>query len=466
MEVLDLSRSADGSYSGAPAQDLPDGPYSSLTVQKDAAGNEGRSAPTTFTVDTRAPVASITGPSGTTEDATPTFELSSDEDSSTFECRMDATSDPGFEPCTSPFTTVRLRDGDHTLDLRATDKAGNTGAPASQTFTVNTLPPVVNDDTYSTDEDRPLVVPADDGVLKNDNDEEGDPLAATKLSDPQHGTVMLEADGSFEYAPDGDYNGNDSFTYKANDGTKDGARTATVTVQIRAANDAPSFDTGADRSVKEDSGARNITSWATNISPGPSDESDQGVSFTTTTDKKGLFSRQPSLSENGTLAFAPARNASGRATVKVVACDTGGTANGGDDASDPVTFSIRVEAVNDAPVARDDSYRVREDGGLKVRASTGVLENDSDVDRDRLSAHKTSGPAHGTLTLKADGSFVYEPKADYNGRDAFLYRVRDGRGGTDVAKVVIRVEPRADRDGGGSGGTGADAGGTRAGTGG
>lgn len=460
-ETLNLSRATDGSFSGAPSTDLSNGTYTAVAVQEDAIGNEGRSAPLTFIVDTRAPVVSISS-SSRSEDATPTFELSSDENPSTFECRLDSTNGAEFKPCTSPFTASRLKDGNHTLEVRATDRANNTGEAATQAFTVETLPSVINDDEYSTEEDRRLIVSAAGGVLKNDTDAENDPLAATKLSDPQHGAVTLEANGSFTYSPDDDYNGTDSFTYKANDGTKDGARTATVTVKIKAANDAPAFDKGADRAFREDSGAREIAGWATNISPGPSDESGQSVSFTTTTDKKGLFSKQPSLSADGTLSFSPARNASGRATVTVVASDTGGTANGGDDTAEPVTIRIRVEAVNDAPVARDDSYRVREDGGLRVRAS-GVLKNDSDVDLDRLSAQRTSGPGHGKLTFKADGSFVYEPRADYNGRDSFTYRVSDGEGGTDVAKVTIRVRSAPDHDG--SGGTSADAGGPKAGTG-
>ena len=57
------------------------------------------------------------------------------------------------------------------------------------------------------------------GVLGNDTDVEGDPLTAIKVSDPLHGTLTLNADGSFTYTPNGNFNGNDSFTYKANDGT-------------------------------------------------------------------------------------------------------------------------------------------------------------------------------------------------------------------------------------------------------
>ena len=59
-----------------------------------------------------------------------------------------------------------------------------------------------------------------------------------KVSDPAHGTLTLNADGSFTYIPAANYNGSDSFTYKANDGTVDSG-VATVNLTIAAVNDAP-----------------------------------------------------------------------------------------------------------------------------------------------------------------------------------------------------------------------------------
>ena len=102
--------------------------------------------------------------------------------------------------------------------------------------TVNQLPVAV-DDGYSTDEDTELVVGAP-GVLGNDTDADLDPLSAVKVSDPVHGSLTLNSDGSFSYMPEGDYNGDDSFTYKANDGTGD-SNTATVEITVNAVNDPP-----------------------------------------------------------------------------------------------------------------------------------------------------------------------------------------------------------------------------------
>jgi hypothetical protein len=78
------------------------------------------------------------GPSGLTNDATPTFAFSS-EAGATFECKVDAGS---FATCTSPFTAASLVDGSHTFSVRATDAAANTDAsPATRNFTVDTVAP-------------------------------------------------------------------------------------------------------------------------------------------------------------------------------------------------------------------------------------------------------------------------------------------------------------------------------------
>jgi VCBS repeat-containing protein len=120
------------------------------------------------------------------------------------------------------------------------------------------------------------------------------------------------------------------------------------------------------------------------------------------------------------------------------------SATDGVDRGEPATVSVSVSAVNDAPVARGDSYATDEDEPLNA-AAPGVLGNDSDVDGDRLSAALVNGPEHGTLSLDPDGSFVYRPDADYNGPDSFDYEVRDGSGGTANATVTITVRPVNDR---------------------
>jgi Bacterial Ig domain len=98
-------------------------------------------------------------------------------------------------------------------------------------------PPVTGDDAYTTAEDAQLSVDAP-GVLANDTDVDGQPLSAALDSGPEHGALTLNADGSFSYTPDPDFNGSDSFTYLASDSTLD-SDPVTVTIEVRPVDDPP-----------------------------------------------------------------------------------------------------------------------------------------------------------------------------------------------------------------------------------
>ena len=117
---------------------LADGEHRFVARAIDPAGNVDQTpARQTFTVDTAAPGTTISsGPLGTITDSTPSFEFSSSETGSSFECRVDS---GNFSPCSSPQTTAVLQDGEHTFAVRALDAAGNVDqTPASRRFTVET----------------------------------------------------------------------------------------------------------------------------------------------------------------------------------------------------------------------------------------------------------------------------------------------------------------------------------------
>ena len=107
------------------------------------------------------------------------------------------------------------------------------------TITVENAAPVAVADSYSTDEDTTLTVPAP-GVLANDTDANLDTLTAVLVDGitPDEGTLTFNADGSFTYLPAANFNGVVTFTYKANDGLVDSAP-ATVTITVNPVNDAP-----------------------------------------------------------------------------------------------------------------------------------------------------------------------------------------------------------------------------------
>jgi VCBS repeat-containing protein len=92
-------------------------------------------------------------------------------------------------------------------------------------------------DAYTTAEDTVLIVAAP-GVLANDSDANGAALTAELVTDVTNGTLVLASDGSFNYTPDLDFFGEDSFTYKAFNGTYR-SPAATVTITVTPVNDAP-----------------------------------------------------------------------------------------------------------------------------------------------------------------------------------------------------------------------------------
>ena len=97
--------------------------------------------------------------------------------------------------------------------------------------------------------------------------------------------------------------------------------------------------------------------------------------------------------------------------------------------------TITLRPVNDPPSATDDLWSGEED----VAISENVLENDTDVDGDDLTASVVEEPEVGTLTLEDDGSFTWEPPADYSGVVTFTYAAEDEGGLTDEAEVTLVI---------------------------
>jgi hypothetical protein len=98
------------------------------------------------------------------------------------------------------------------------------------------------------------------------------------------------------------------------------------------------------------------------------------------------------------------------------------------------------EALNRPPVANDDAATTAEDTAIGI----AVLDNDSDPDGDALIVvlpGGESGPRHGTVIAREDGSLTYTPEPDYFGPDTFTYQTCDPGGLCDTAIVAITVLP-------------------------
>lgn len=109
-------------------------------------------------------------------------------------------------------------------------------------------------------------------------------------------------------------------------------------------------------------------------------------------------------------------------------------------ATTSATFTVLP--VNDLPVALGHSYSTKEGEALKVGKDNGLLSGATDPDGDRpTEAMVVDRPVNGTLTLGAEGSFMYMPKSGFSGVDEFTFKVRDKQAGqSKVERVEINVQ--------------------------
>jgi len=283
-------------------------------------------------------------------------------------------------------------------------------------------PPVANNDAYSTNEDT-LKIVATPGILGNDTDPDGDPLTAVKQSDPVHGTLTFYPNGSFRYMPASNYNGMDSFMYKAYDGTAY-SNVATVSISVIPLNDPPIANNDA-YSTNEDT--LKIVATPGILGNDTDPDGDPLTAVKQSDPSHGTLT----FYTNGSFRYMPTLNYNGADSFTYKAYD--GTAY-----SNIATVTITVTAVNDPPVANNDAYSTNEDT-LKIVAAPGILGNDTDPDGDPLTAVKQSDPVHGTLTFYANGSFKYTPTLNYHGVDSFTYKAYDGQAYSNMATVTITV---------------------------
>ena len=228
------------------------------------------------------------------------------------------------------------------------------------------------------------------------------------VTNASHGTVTLNANGSFTYAPTAGFTGTDSFTYNANDGTLKSVTPATVTLTIAdyppvANND--SYTTGENTVL-------NVLPTGVLANDTDADNDPLTAQLVSPTSHGNL-----TLNANGSFTYTPAAGFSGTDSFTYNAND--GTLN----SVTPATVTLTV--TDHAPVANNDSYTTGENTVLQV-LPTGVLSNDTDADGDPLTANLVTPASHGNVTLNSNGSFTYTPAAGFTGTDSFTYQANDG----------------------------------------
>lgn len=300
------------------------------------------------------------------------------------------------------------------------------------------------------------------GPLANDSDPNGDPLTWDILTPPSHGDVVKFDETLFGYRPlpnystkPGDVVGgtwdSDSFTYRAFDGQAY-SNVATWRYWIAPVNDPPTYSAGEDVWVLRDSGTYRAP-WATNLSPGPANESDQAVQFALDPNISvvsfgpgPLFAELPAIDGAGILTFTLTPGVTGYAQVTFRVKDDGGTtpdytqgteAPPPDDTAADASFTIHVQ-YNEV-VTENDVISLSEDPSPNPWP-VSVLGNDTYPAGSRIS-HVTQGQ-RGTVSIAPDGqSLFYAPSPNANGSDSFTYTVASGNGDIDTATVSVTIDP-------------------------
>jgi DNA/RNA endonuclease G (NUC1) len=272
--------------------------------------------------------------------------------------------------------------------------------------------PTAVDDSSITDEDTPVTI----NVLANDSDVDGDSLTVSAVTQGAHGSVTNNG-SNVTYSPAANFNGSDSFTYTVSDG-HGGTATANVSVTINAVNDAPVANPDSATTDEDTPATINVLA---------NDSDVDGDSLVVSAVTQGAHG---SVTNNGNnVTYSPAANFNGSDSFSYTVSDGhGGTAT--------ANVSVTINAVNDNPVANNDSATTDEDTPVTIN----VLSNDSDVDGDSLTVSAVTQGAHGLVTNNGN-NVTYSPAANFNGNDSFSYTVSDGHGGTATANVSVTINP-------------------------
>ncbi|MGB5596671.1 MAG: Ig-like domain-containing protein, partial [Crocosphaera sp.] len=323
------------------------------------------------------------------------------------------------------YTPVNGFNGIDTFIYQISDGTSNDNTTVTINVSSQQDPPVAEDDTAQTDEDKPVTV----DVLANDSDVDGDPLTIKSIDTTETlGLVTDNGDGTFNYNPNGQFEflgvgdtATDTLNYTLDDGNG-GTDTATVTVTIDGVNDTPD---GVNDTTETDEDAPVTLDVLGNDSDV---DGDRLTIISVTQSNNGTVT----INDGTTLTYIPNPNFNGSDTFTY-------TIDDGHGSTALAAVTITINPINDSPVAEDDTYTTNEDQTLSVELTETVLSNDLDIDNNSLIASITENVKEGELTFKPDGSFTYLPHPNFNGTDQFIYQVDDGNGGSDLATVTILI---------------------------
>ncbi|OFW80269.1 MAG: hypothetical protein A2887_06025 [Alphaproteobacteria bacterium RIFCSPLOWO2_01_FULL_40_26] len=315
--------------------------------------------------------------------------------------------------------------GSDQLDYTVEDGRGGV-VTKTINITVNSVNdlPVGGLESINLNEDASIAI----NLLEGVTDADGDTVTATINTAPTHGTLTENQDGTWQYNPNANFNGSDSFKYQLSDGNG-GVIIKTVNVTVNSVNDAPVSNLVL---ASTDEDTKLIIDVLGQTSDADSDQlilslknsPTNGIATiidVTTTDSDGNVITTKKIEYN------PNSNFNGSdSLVYEISDGNGGVVD--------KTLNIEVNSVNDTPDASDIQISTNEDNAVAI----DVLASSSDADSDQLSVAGIYGVTSGVANM-VDGKILYTPDANYNGVASFNYVISDGNGGLNTKTVSVTV---------------------------
>ena len=302
----------------------------------------------------------------------------------------------------SPSASFR---GTATVSYSISDGEGGT---ATSTHEIIVAAPAIAavDDGYTT----PFNTPVNGTAGTADTFVPGSTFA--KTTNPSHGSVVFNANGTYTYTPANGFTGTDTFTYTVTDPTGQTA-TATETIKVGpgAVND--TYDTPFNTPVSGTAGT------ADTYAPG-------STFAKATNPSHGSVVFNP----DGSYVYTPTPGFTGTDSFTYTVTDPGT----GLSATATETINVGVNAV-------DDGYSTPFNTSLAGDAALG------DTHPVGSTFAKTTDPAHGSVVFNANGSYTYTPANGFTGTDTFTYTITAPSGQTSTATETINVGPQAIDDG-------------------
>ncbi len=299
-----------------------------------------------------------------------------------------------------------------------------------------TIDPVNDPPVAVIDFNQTLVdVPVSGDWINNDynNENDGINVNTTPLVQPLNGTIVLNTDGTYLYAPDAGFVGTDSIKYEICDdfGLCD---TDWIIIEIRdisVINNDPPI-------AQDDHSVTPINTPVIIIILSNDSDPDGNIDPSTVTITSNPSNGTVVVNPDGTIIYTPDNGFVGIDTLEYQVCDDGTPLPSQCDIA-IVIIDVIPPGIDNSTFAFDDAYS----GLINEDIQGHILDNDVDIEGDNVTITQLTNPVNGTVIINSDGTFVYTPDNNYSGPDNFKYMICDD--GTpqacDSAIVYLTIFP-------------------------